>query len=101
MMRSLQQANAFQWHLLSERVPSSKVAWLTVGQKSLLQHRVSACILCLTRYAAHIVLLGICLTPDQARDSMGELLVQQPPLYACISSNIPMRQYTSLCRLSC
>lgn len=82
-------------------MPSSKVACIIVGQKSLLQHEVSACILCFLQYAAQIVLLGICLTPDQGRHSMGGLLVQQLPLYACISSNIPMRQHTPLCRSSC
>ena len=82
-------------------MPSSKVACLTVGQKFLLQYGVGACILCLTRYAAQIVLLGICLTLDQDRVFMGELLVQQLPLYACISSNTPMRKHPSLCRSSC
>ena len=37
-----------------------------------------------------VVLMGICLTSDQSGDPMGELLVQQLPLYACSSNSVPM-----------
>lgn len=37
-----------------------------------------------------VVLLGICFTPDQSEDPVGELLVQPLPAYACSSDNVPM-----------
>ena len=43
-----------------------------------------------TPFTVQVVLLGICLTPDQGGDPVGELLVQQLPLYACSSDNVPM-----------
>lgn len=43
-----------------------------------------------THSTVQVVLLGVCLTPDQSGDPVGELLVQQLPLYTCSSDNVPM-----------
>ena len=40
--------------------------------------------------AGQVVLLGLCLTPDQGGDPMGELLVQPLPAYSCSSDSVPM-----------
>ena len=37
-----------------------------------------------------VVLLGLCLTPDQSGDPVGELLVQPLPAYSCSSDGVPM-----------
>ena len=36
------------------------------------------------------MLLGICLSPDQSGDAVGNLVVQALPLYSCSTDNVPM-----------